>query len=78
MICVSDTNILSSFLGIGRLDLLLATLGADHVLIPGSPGRRLAGRNRDSTQDEVVEEVHPDVTEHVAKVSAIDKRAGHR
>lgn len=34
MICVSDTNILSSFLGIGRFELLLASLGADHVFIP--------------------------------------------
>ncbi len=34
MICVSDTNILSSFLGVGRLELLLAALGADHLLVP--------------------------------------------
>jgi predicted nucleic acid-binding protein len=34
VICVSDTNILSSFLGVGRLELLLAALGANHVLIP--------------------------------------------
>ena len=34
MICVSDTNILSSFLGVDHLDILLATLGIDHVLIP--------------------------------------------
>lgn len=34
MICVSDTNIVSSFLGVGRLELLLSALGADHVLIP--------------------------------------------
>lgn len=34
MICVSDTNILSSFLGVDRLTLLLAALETDHVLVP--------------------------------------------
>jgi predicted nucleic acid-binding protein len=34
VICVSDTNILSSFLGVGRLDLLLAALDTDHVVVP--------------------------------------------
>jgi predicted nucleic acid-binding protein len=34
VICVSDTNILSSFLGVGRLELLLAALDTDHVLVP--------------------------------------------
>lgn len=34
MICISDTNILSSFLGIDRLELLLTALATDHVLIP--------------------------------------------
>jgi len=34
VICVSDTNILSSFIGIGRLNILLTALGADHVLVP--------------------------------------------
>jgi predicted nucleic acid-binding protein len=34
VICISDTNILSSFLSVGRLELLLTALGTDHVLIP--------------------------------------------
>ena len=34
MICIADTNILSSFLGVDRLELLLAALETDHVLIP--------------------------------------------
>ncbi len=34
MICLSDTNILSSFLGVARLELLLAALDTDHVLVP--------------------------------------------
>ena len=42
---VADTNILSSFIAAQALDLLLAALRVDHVLVPSAVWNELGNRS---------------------------------